>query len=180
MNNDNPLTPLIGSWQGDKGQDIAPEPDGIETNLFYETFIFSETDDVSNAESQTLAAVHYRQRVRRISDDKLIHDETGYWMWDSETDVVMHSLTIPRAVCVLAGGNYHHEQETTTFTVSANINDPDWQILQSPFMKKNAMTKSFSQSLTVSGSTLSYNEMTIVDIYGREFEHSDQNVLTRQ
>ena len=27
-----PLAGLIGSWSGDKGTDIAPDPDGTETN----------------------------------------------------------------------------------------------------------------------------------------------------
>ena len=32
-----PLTNLIGTWNGDKGMDIAPEPDGTEHNPYYET-----------------------------------------------------------------------------------------------------------------------------------------------
>ena len=180
MNNDNPLTALIGTWLGDKGQDVAPDPDGIENNAFYETFVFSETDDVSNAESQNLAAVHYRQRVHRISDNKLIHDETGYWMWDPENDIIMHSLTIPRAVCLLAGGYIKRHNDDIIFSVTASLDDEIWQIIQSPFMTANATTKSFKQTLTVSESNLSYSQTTLVDIYGKEFEHTDQNTLIRQ
>jgi len=55
-----PLRELIGVWKGDKGIDVAPEPDGAENNPYYETITFTAIGDVSNAESQVLAAVHYR------------------------------------------------------------------------------------------------------------------------
>jgi hypothetical protein len=32
-----PLEELIGLWQGDKGTDIAPEPDGTEISPYFET-----------------------------------------------------------------------------------------------------------------------------------------------
>ena len=37
-----PLSKLIGVWKGDKGMDIAPEPDGTEENPYYETITFTE------------------------------------------------------------------------------------------------------------------------------------------
>ena len=36
-----PLQGLIGDWQGDKGLDVAPEPDGAENNPYYETVVFT-------------------------------------------------------------------------------------------------------------------------------------------
>jgi len=51
-----PLTDLIGTWKGNKGIDIAPEPDGIENNPYYETIIFEPIGDVTNAECGTRAA----------------------------------------------------------------------------------------------------------------------------
>ena len=104
-----PLSGLIGTWEGDKGMDIAPEPDGQENNPYFETIIFEPVeDDISNAETQTLVALHYRQIVTKKKTGKVFHDETGYWMWDAENQIVMHSLTIPRGVCVLAGGRFRH------------------------------------------------------------------------
>lgn len=178
-----PLSELIGVWRGDKGLDIAPEPDGTERNPYYETITFSAIGDVTNAESQTLAALHYRQIVQRKSNDKVFHDETGYWMWDAEQGVVMHSLTIPRAVSVLAGGRYKGEKNAdgqTILQVAAALDDKDWQIIQSPFMRENARTTQFSHKILVDKNKLSYSETTIVDIYGKVFEHTDQNELLRQ
>ncbi|MCP4410546.1 MAG: FABP family protein [Gammaproteobacteria bacterium] len=178
-----PLTKLIGVWSGNKGLDVAPEPDGAENNPYYETIVFSGIGDVTNAESQRLAAVHYRQIVQRKSNDKVFHDETGYWMWDAAAEIIMHSLTIPRAVCVLAGGRHNGERTADgniLLEVSARINDEDWQIIQSPFMRDNAQTTEFHHRITIEDGKLSYSETTIVDIYGEVFEHTDENELIRQ
>jgi hypothetical protein len=178
-----PLSGLVGVWKGDKGMDVAPDPDGAENNPYYETIDYTACGDVSNAESQLLAVVHYRQIVQRKSNDQVFHDETGYWMWDAGSGVIMHALTIPRGVSVLAGGVYTGTKtpdEQVILEVSAAVDDKDWQIIQSPFMQKNARTTAFHHRLAVGNDRLSYSETTIVDIYGKVFEHTDQNELTRQ
>ena len=176
-----PLTTLVGTWQGDKGLDIAPEPDGIENNPYYETITFSAIGDTTNAESQILAALHYRQIVKRKSNNKVFHEETGYWMWDAERELVMHSLTIPRAVSLLAGGNASTTDDgSVQLTVNAALNDPDWKILQSPFMRDNAKTIAFKQLIDINADILKYSETTTLDIYGKIFEHTDENELGRQ
>ena len=178
-----PLKGLIGNWKGDKGLDIAPDPSGTESNPYYETITFTAIGEVGNAESQVLAAVHYRQIVKRKSNDKAFHDETGYWMWDSEAGIIMHSLTIPRAVSVLAGGTFNGESNaggSIILEVSAGLNDKDWKIIQSPFMQENARTTEFRHRITVGSGKLSYTETTIIKIYGKVIEHTDQNELTLQ
>ncbi len=175
-----PLAGLIGVWEGNKGVDVAPEPDGSENNPYYETITFSAIGDVTNAESQVLAVLHYRQIVQRKSDDKVFHDETGYWMWDAKSRLIMHSLVIPRAVAVLAGGSYDGKKEddgSLILEVSAGLDHRDWQIVQSPFMRGNARTTEFRQRITVGNGKLSYSETTIVEIYSKVFEHTDQNEL---
>jgi len=177
-----PLNALIGQWKGDKGIDIAPEPDGEENNPYYETLTFTPIGDVTNAESQVLVGLHYRQIVQRKSNDKVFHDETGYWMWDASEGTVIHSLTIPRAVCVLAGGKYPeagNESSDVTLQVSAGVDDEQWGIIQSPFMQNNAKTTHYSQSINVKNDTLIYSQTMIVDIYGKVFEHTDENELER-
>ena len=56
-----PLKEFIGVWKGDKGMDIAPESDGTEENPYYETIEFTEGGDLTNAESQVLAVLHYHE-----------------------------------------------------------------------------------------------------------------------
>jgi len=113
----------------------------------------------------------------------VFHDETGYWMWDAKENVIMHSLTIPRAVSIIAGGSHNGEQSTngeTILEVSAGIDDKNWKIIQSPFMQRKAKTIKFSHRITVGNGKLSYSETTDLEIYGKLFEHTDENELLRQ
>ena len=176
-----PLTGLCGSWQGDKGRDESPEPDGIEKNAYTETIHFTPAGDVDNAETQELAAIHYYLVVHRIADGKQIHHQTGYWIWDAQAQQVIHEFTIPRAVAVIAGGVYRGETDADgniLIELAAGLGAADWQIIQSPFMRENASTTHFSQHLTIGPERIAYSQTTLVDIYGREaFEHTDQNEL---
>lgn len=177
-----PLAALIGNWRGDKGLDVAPEPDGVEREPYYETLFFEPIGDVTNAEEQCIFSLRYHQVVYRQRNDEVFHNETGYWMWVASTGTVMHSLTIPRAVCVLAGGAFHQVYDPSkkvTLEVAAKLGDPDWGIIQSPFMRDRASTLSFTQRLTVEGERLEYEQNTLVEIYGRQFDHTDGNLLTR-
>jgi hypothetical protein len=177
-----PLAELIGTWRGDKGMDITPEPDGAEENPYYETITFTPVGDVTNAESQTLVALHYLQVVQRKSNDEVFHHQTGYWMWDAASNTVMQSLTIPRGVCVLAGGSWNGERDEegrVKIEVIARLGDEDWGVVQSPFMRDNARTGEFTHHLRVGNGRLSYSETTWVDIYDHLFEHKDANELVR-
>ena len=184
-----PLQHLIGTWKGDKGMDVAPEkPTGKTTALkkltkeetpFFEEIVIEPVGDVTNAGEQTLVIVRYHQSVYRKSDKEQFHDEIGYWIWNAANKTVMQSLLIPRAVGLLAGGKVTEGKSGTTFKVSAGIDNKDWGIIQSPFMQKKARTEHFVHSVTVSGKTMTYTETTTLEIYGKRFQHTDGNTLTR-
>ncbi len=172
-----PLACLIGTWEGDKGMDVSPEPEGSEENPYFETLCFTPIGDVENAESQVLTLLRYQQIVSRKSNGEVFHDQTGYWMWDAREGVVMQSIVIPRAVCVLAGGRYAGAGSPVKLSVAAKLDDPDWGIIQSPFMRDQAKTVAFRHDVSVEDGTLCYSETTSLQIYGRAFEHTDENRL---
>jgi len=177
-----PLTGLIGSWKGDKGMDIAPEPDGNEENPYFETLDFEAIGDVTNAESQTLAVLRYHQVVRRKSNGEVFHDQCGYWMWDAAAQTVAHSLSIPRAVAIVAGGHYVAPADASApvvLDVTAGLGDVDWGIAQSPFMRGKAKTVEFRYRATLEAGRLHYAETTVLEIYGKTFDHTDENELIR-
>ena len=180
-----PLEGLIGAWSGDRGRDLSPEPDGTEDNNYHERIEFDLTRRVSNAEEQKLAVVQYRQVVQRITNDKILHDQCGYWTWSAESEELMHVFSIPRGVAVIAGGTATTGKTgELIFAVSAGAGAPDWMISEAPFMQEKARTTGFSQRLVLakdaSGKdTLSYTQMSLLNIYGREFEHTDANTLGR-
>ena len=174
-----PLACLAGNWEGDKGTDTSPEPDGQSATPYFETIMFEAIGDVTNAKTQTLAVLRYHQVVSRKEDKEVFHNETGYWMWDSKTDVISHSVTIPRGVCILAGGKSSAKGSATSLDVKAAVGDKDWGIIQSPFMQENASTNEFRHNITVDGDELNYSETMVLGIYGKTFDHTDSNTLTR-
>lgn len=176
-----PLAALIGTWEGDKGMDVSPEPEGAEENPNYEKIVFEAAGDVTNANSQTLAIVRYHQVITRKSDNEVFHDQIGYWTWDPATRTIAQSVNIPRAVAVLAGGTFEGDPNASEIVLSvhAKKGDPDWGIIESPFMRDNASTVAFDQRVEVRDDRMKYSEMTSLDIYGRKFEHTDANELAR-
>jgi len=177
-----PLAALMGVWEGDKGMDVAPDPEGLEHNPYRESITFSGIGHVANAGAQKLAVLHYRQLVRHQSNGEIFHDQTGYWMWDADAEIVMHAFVIPRGVSVMAGGKFDgakKEGDCLTLEVSASAENSDWKLVQSPFMHGHAETTSFCQRITVDDEKLSYMQTTVVDIYGRLVEHTDENQLIR-
>jgi len=177
-----PLTGLIGTWKGDRGIDIAPEPDGTEENPYYETIEFEAAGDVENYESQTLVIVRYHQVVARKSNDEVFHDQVGYWLWDAQSETIMQTLTIPRAVSIVAGGSAQGGAKSggpLVLEVAAKLGDPDWGIAQSPFMRDSASTLAYRYRATLDGDRFSYAQTTSLEIYGRSFEHTDENNLVR-
>ncbi len=176
-----PLAGLIGVWKGNNGLDIAPEPDDIERSPFYEVVVFEAAGDVTNAEEQTLSVVRYHQLVYRSANDELFHEQVGYWTWEAATGSISNTFVIPRRVAVVAGGKVVAEDsDGLTIKVDATDGDQDWGINQSPFMRDKARSRAFSQTLTLKNDTLSYEQTTVLDIYGRGFDHIDNSVLTRE
>jgi hypothetical protein len=178
-----PLAALIGEWKGDKGVDRAPESEGEERNSYYETIVFEAAGDVTNAEEQVLAIVHYKQVVQRKSNDEVFHHQVGYWLWDSADDTIVETFTIPRAVAVVAGGKLGQPKnlaDELVFEVSADVNSSEFGIVQSSFMYNKAKTTAFTHTLTVAGDQMRYSETTVLDIYDKtSYDHKDVNTLHR-
>ncbi len=117
--------------------------------------------------------------VRKQSNGHIFHDQIGHWIFEPSTGLIMHSLTIPRGVCLLAGGKLVQNADETIFEVEAKAGSDTFGILQSPFMLEKAKTKAFQIWLSVKGNKLSYKETTSLSIYGKDFEHIDESVLKR-
>ncbi len=164
-----------------QGNRLSPEPVGIEENPYYETIRFEAAGDVTNAEVQTLAIVGYHQVVTRKSDGEVFHGQIGYWTWDPATRTIAQSVNIPRVVSVLAGGSFEADADACVIVleVKAKKADPDWGIIESPFMRDTASTLAFEHRVEVSGDSMTYRETTSLEKYGRHFDHTDTKELTR-
>lgn len=178
-----PLAGLVGTWKGDRGMDVAPEPDGEENSPYYETIEFVAAGDVTNAEQQTLSIVRYHQVVRRKSNDEVFHDQVGYWLWDPADNSIVETFVIPRGVAVVAGGSAAPpaaKGDEVTLEVASAAGSDEYGVVQAPFMFKQAKTTGFTHKLTVAGDAMSYSETTLLDIYDKKsYEHTDENSLRR-
>jgi len=175
-----PLAQLIGKWSGNIGLDIAPASDGSpDESPFTNEITFTVAGAAENAEEQELVAVKYHHVVRRSDNGHIFHDQIGHWIYEPSTQLVMHSLTIPRGVCLLAGGTIEDSNGESVFDVSATAGSETYGIVQSPFMLKKAKTNAFHIKMTIKNNQLTYREVTFLHIYGKDFEHIDTSTLQR-
>jgi len=175
-----PLAQLIGKWVGNKGLDNAPDAQANpDKTAFTDEIVFTVSGPAENAEAQNLVSVQYHHVVRKLDNGCIFHDQIGHWIYEKSTNIIMHSLSIPRAVCLLAGGKYHEHNGESLFHVKATAGSQTYGIVQSPFMLEKAKTKAFTLQLSVKGDELHYNEVMSLHIYGKDFEHTDTSTLLR-
>ena len=176
-----PLACLIGKWKGDKGLDIAPEPDGSEEqNPFYEEIFFEAVGDVENADTQKLAVVRYHQKVFKKKNDKQFHDQVGYWLWDAANKQVIKSFVVPRGYTVMAGGTA--EADAKSFEMMAELGSETYGICSNQWLANEFKTVRFELRIDLhDDDTWSYEEDTVLQIKGQDelFHHRDKNTLKR-
>ena len=176
--NVNPLSRFIGVWEGDQGVDVAPAqkktgaPGSAAVSPFYERIEIAAGPTATNASEQDLEALTIRQKVFRKSDQQQFHDQLGYLIWDKKNSKVIYSFCVPRGVCVSAEGDLNKKDEFSASTKSA--------FAETEFVRKNAKTEGFSIGISINpDNTLSYSQVTALNIYGNQFSHADSNVLRK-
>ncbi len=173
-----PLAPLIGKWKTvEPGADVAPGRTSStvgegapSVEPFYETRTFEVAADAVNASDQYLAAIYYKQEVFRKRDDAKFHDQRGYLIYDSKNNMVYNSFCVPRAVCVVAEGKAGSKMTLTSTQPG---------VAESSYMNKKATTTRFSMNMDISPDTFSYTQTTSLNIYGKEFPHTDSATLKK-
>ncbi|HED33008.1 MAG TPA: DUF1794 domain-containing protein [Gammaproteobacteria bacterium] len=175
-----PLALLVGRWIGNRGMDKAPDANANPDKTgFTDEINFTIAGPAENAEEQELVAIKYHHVVRKLENGLIFHDQIGHWIYEHSTRNIMHSLSIPRAVCILAGGKYKESNGESIFNVEAKQGSETFGIVQSPFMIEKAKTTAFRMALSVKKNELKYHEVTSLEIYGKTFEHSDESILYR-
>lgn len=174
-----PLAPLAGTWDGQRGTDVAPKREGARTRAFFERISLQPVDPGNNG-PQVLYALRYHTWMSLPGEKGTYHDQVGYWLWEPATQTVMHSLTIPRGQTVLAVGKA--APDAKSFTLRAERGKTDYGICSNPYLEENFRTDSFTITVTVhDDGTWSYEEDTVMQVKGQAepFHHRDSNRLTR-
>ena len=172
-----PLKALAGVWQGLRGLDVNPKADGPRKQVFVERIELQPIDPQTNG-PQLLYGLRYHCHITKPNEVKTYHDQVGYWLWKPATEIVLHTLTIPRGQVVMASG--HATADAKTFEVMATDVDPHFGIRSSPFLDDAFKTVEFRIKVTTyDDGTWGYEEDTVLMIRGQAepFHHTDRNRL---
>ena len=175
-----PLFPLVGTWEGDEGLDVAlshEEGKVLETPYFERT-TFSSFGPVANGR-QTLFGLDYRMAAWKDRNDDPFHTEIGYWLWDAAASQVMRCFVIPRGIVLIAGGTA--SADATSLTLSATAGAEDYGILSNQYLLGAANSTAYHVDLTIGEDSWSYDETTVLEMteFDAPFDHTDRNTLKR-
>jgi len=176
-----PLALLAGIWEGQTGEDLAPDDSrvGVEKNNYRERLVLHPIGRIDNHD-QKLYGLRYSTMAWRIGEKDSFHEEVGYWLWDSQRQIVMRSFIVPRGVTVLAGGLV--EPSALSFSLSASLGSPTFGICSNPFLDQEFKTIKYELHLTIHDeNSFSYDEDTHLSIKGMSeiFHHTDKHQLFR-
>lgn len=175
-----PLSTLAGTWEGDKGDDIAPSDDrGTENNKYREHMIFEPIGPQDNHE-QILYGLRYRTTAFRIGEQDPFHEDLGYWLWDAQDSQVIKAFTIPRGIALMAGGTV--PPGAKSFTIMAKEGSSTYGLCHNMFLEKEFKILSFELSIEIhSQDSFSYSQNTRLLLKGRKepFNHTDKNTMKR-
>ena len=174
-----PLRPMAGIWQGLRGLDVKPKAEGPKKQAYVETIELQPIDPQTNG-PQLLYGLRYHTHVVKPDQVKTYHDQVGYWLWEPATNTVIHTLTIPRAQVVMAGGKA--DADAKQFELVASRDAESFGIRSAPFLEYAFRTVEFRIKVSINpDGTWSYDEDTVLMIRGRPepFHHTDRNTLTR-
>jgi hypothetical protein len=174
-----PLTGIAGVWEGVRGLDVNPKPDGPLRQVFLEHIELQPIDPQANG-PQLFYGLRYHTRIVKPHEVETYHDQVGYWLWEPARETVIHTLAIPRAQVALAMGKA--ARDARSFEVVATRGSTDYGICSNAFLEYAFTTLKFSLRVTVnSDGTWSYDEDTVLKVRGRAepFHHTDRNTLTK-
>jgi len=179
LKNLGPLRGIAGVWQGTTGLDVKPRAAGPKQQAFLERMELQPIDPQTNG-PQLLYGLRYHTHITKPDQVKTYHEQVGYWLWEPATQTVIHTLTIPRGMVVMASGKA--KATDTTFELTATESDESFGIRSAPFLQAAFRTVSFHITVTVNpDGTWSYEEDTVLQIQGQvdPFHHTDRNLLHR-
>ncbi len=179
LHNLGPLRAMAGIWQGQRGVDVKPKPDGPRKQAFVERIELQPIDPQTNG-PQLLYGLRYHTHITKPDQVKTYHEQMGYWLWEPATGVLIHTLTIPRGLVLMATGQA--KADDRSFEVRATQDDANFGIRSTPFLDYAFKTTAFHIRVSIhDDGTWGYEEDTVLSIRGQSepFHHTDCNRLLK-
>lgn len=174
-----PLARLAGTWESEKGIDIAPKAPGPEQRGFREHIRMEPIDPQPNG-PQLLYGLRYHIHINTDEEAITFHDQVGYWLWEPATGLIMQSIAIPRGQVVLAGGTAKPGDKT--ISVEAKRGDTRFGICSTTFLEQAFRTDYYRIDITFNDDgSWTYVTRTDLAVRGKTpaFNHRDTNTLHR-
>ena len=174
-----PLRRLAGGWEGLGGVDLNPKAEGPERRDFLERSLFEPIDPQANG-PQLFYGLRYHIHINTPEEDITFHDQTGHWLWEPATGLVIQTLSIPRGQVVIASGKA--EPDAGTLVVTAERGRTDYGICSTEFLEYAFRTDRYRLEVEFhADGSWSYISDTMLMVRGRTdlFQHRDRNRLTR-
>ena len=177
LKNLGPLTDMAGVWEGVRGLDVNPKPDGPE-QVFVERIELQPIDPQTNG-PQLFYGLRYHTHVVKPRQVETYHDQIGYWLWEPATGNLIQTLAIPRGQIAMAFGRA--AKDARSFELIATRGAQTNGICSNPFLEYAFKTVEYPIKVTIGESTWSYDEDTVLIIRGKSepFHHTDRNTLTK-
>jgi hypothetical protein len=179
LGNLGPLTGMAGIWEGTRGLDVNPKPEGPRKQAYIEHYELQPIDPQANG-PQLFYGLRYHTHIVKPREVETYHDQVGYWLWEPATGAVIHTLAIPRAQVALAVGRA--TRDAKTFEVAAVRGSTENGICSTRFLEYAFRTVEFRIKVTINGDgTWSYEEDTVLMVRGltEPFHHTDRATLKR-
>jgi len=178
LKNLGPLTNMAGVWEGVRGLDVNPKPDGPERQVFVERIELQPIDPQTNG-PQLFYGLRYHTHIVKPRQVETYHDQIGYWLWEPATGNLIQTLAIPRGQIAMAFGRA--AKDATSFELVATRGAQTNGICSNPFLEHAFKTVEYRIKVTIGEGTWSYDEDTVLMIGGKSepFHHTDRNTLTK-
>lgn len=178
-----PLTPLVGTWEGNVGYDFSyhNKDDIMGETSYFERAWFQPIPVVENGQ-QTMEGLNYGMTAWRHGEEAMdpFHDEVGYLLWEKSTGQVLRCFAVPRGLAILAGGDATPEDNVLNFV--ATPGSPDYGLVQNKYLMQRAEAVAFKSVFTIEDdNTFSYvSDLTLkLAATGAQMHHVDKNTLHR-
>jgi len=174
-----PLRRLAGVWESAKGVDVNPKADGPERRQYIERIEMHPIDAQTNG-PQLFFGLRYHIHINTAEEAITFHDQTGHWLWEPATGLVLQSLSIPRGQTALASG--FAKPNDMRLVVTATRGQTNYGICSNDFLEYAFRTDSYRLEITFNpDSSWSYVAETMLKVRGQAepFPHRDVNTLVK-
>ena len=179
LKNLGPLRGIAGTWEGRRGLDVNPKPEGPRKQVYVEHIDLQPIDPQANG-PQLYYGLRYHTHIVKPEEVETYHDQVGYWLWEPATGTVIHTLSIPRAQVAMASGKA--SADAKEFEVVATRGSETFGICSAPFLEHAFKTLEFRIKVRINpDGTWSYDEDTVMMVRGKPepFHHTDRNTLSK-